>query len=144
MNRIIITPKICLIIIFIGHLIGCQQQKENPTTVLFEETMDLHDVAMARMTEIYTLKKALTEKKDSLSNAAPVDSSSQQEYMLLIKQLEDADEAMMTWMAQFETKYKNETTEKSLNYYKDQKEKILEVSKSMDNAIAQAKAAAKD
>ncbi|MCG8321791.1 MAG: hypothetical protein MI921_19995 [Cytophagales bacterium] len=144
MNKIINLIKTCFVIILIAHFNGCQQKKENPTTTLFEETMDLHDVAMARMSEIYTLKKSLTKKNDSLFKVGPVDSVSQKEFILLMEQLEEADEAMMSWMAQFETKYKNDDTEESLNYYKDQKEKILAVSKSMDEAIARAKEATKD
>ena len=144
MNKIIIIAKIGLLLILALDLAGCRQKKENPTTTLFEETMDLHDVAMAKMSEIYTLKKSLTQKNDSLLKEAPIDSVSQKEFTRLIGKLEEADEAMMSWMAQFETKYKNDDSEESLNYYKDQKEKILAVSKSMNEAIAQAKEATKD
>ena len=141
MNKIIISGMVYLLLISTLDLTGCQQKKENPITVLFEETMDLHDVAMEKMGEIYTLKKSLTEKNDSLIKVTPVDSALQKEFTRLIVQLDEADEAMMSWMAQFETKYKNDESEESLNYYKDQKEKILAVDKSMNEAIAQAKEA---
>ena len=142
MNKIIVPGIVSLLLILTLDLTGCQQKKENPTTKLFEETMDLHDVAMEKMGEIYTLKKSLTEKNDSLLKVTPLDSVLQKEFTLWITQLEEADEAMMSWMAQFETKYKDEESEESLNYYKDQKEKILAVSKSMNDAIAQAKKSA--
>ena len=142
MNKTVVAvAKISLLIIVIADLTGCQQKKENPTAVLFEETMDLHDVAMARMNEIYSLKKALKAKNDSLLTVEPVDSVSHKEYTSLIVKLEEADEAMMTWMAQFETKYQDEETEESVNYYKDQKDKIEAVSQSMDEAITRAKEA---
>ena len=142
MNKIVIAvAKITLLLIVIANLTGCQQKKENPTAVLFEETMDLHDVAMARMNEIYSLKKALKAKNDSLLTVEPVDSASYKEYTSLIVQLGEADEAMMTWMAQFETKYQDDETEESINYYKDQKDKIQVVSQSMDEAITKAKEA---
>lgn len=141
MNKILKYGRICLLITLIGHLVSCQQKKESPTALLFEETMDLHDVAMAKMGEIYKLKKSLTEKSDSLLQIAPVDSAQQEKFTYLINQLETADESMMSWMAQFETKYKDEDSEESLNYYEDQKQKILVVSKSMNEAIDQARKA---
>ena len=141
MNKILKYGKICLLITLIGHLVNCQQKKESPTTLLFEETMDLHDVAMAKMGEIYKLKKSLAKKNDSLLQIAPVDSVLQEKFTHLINQLEVADEAMMSWMAQFETKYKNKESEESLSYYKDQKQKILAISKSMNDAIDQAREA---
>ncbi len=89
------------------------------------EIMIIHDEVMPKMSDIYKLKKALKEIEQTEAS------------LKLIKELEDADEAMMSWMHQ----YKKPTpgTKGLDNYLNDQEVLIKEVRSKMLTAIEKAK-----
>ncbi len=116
------------------------QQKENVTKLAFEETMEMHDVAMAKLDEMFLLKKSLTKLKDSIASHETVDSTQVDLLLGKITALETSDEAMMSWMGQFEVSFQDEDSQTNLQYYKDQLDMITEVNTQIDDAIAAAKA----
>lgn len=90
---------------------------------LYKEVMAIHDAVMPEMTTIHNLKKALKAAKDDSNNEIVLDH---------IKMLDDADEAMMTWMADFKTP---EDTTAAKVYLNAEKVKIQAVSDLMAKSI---------
>ena len=91
--------------------------------------MYVHDEVMPETSTIHKLRKELKkiDEPDSLSYA-------------LILELEQADEAMMQWMADFGTfrQMDKEKDEVKIQYLINEKEKIQTVSDDMMSAIAKA------
>ncbi len=113
------------------------QVDQSETQKLFSETMTVHDLAMEEMGEIFNLRKMLVSKIDSIQNSN--DTTGIIHLRSLVVDLENADEGMMSWMAQFETKYRNENTDKSITYYKDQKKSVDIVWENIEISIKAAK-----
>jgi len=118
---------------------SCNSNQPSETMQLFQSTMDIHNEAMAKMEDMYNLKMELKTKIDSIKLSPDSINTSVGDFHDIIDHLEQADEAMMVWMPQFEIKYKDEDNEENQNYYKDQKAKITKINEDIDQAIAQAK-----
>ena len=109
---------------------ACNEKQKAAKTVqtpLYEEVMAIHDQVMPEMTTIHNLKKDLKamekpEIKDIILNE--------------IKELNDADEAMMSWMAAFKVP-EDKTQEEA--YLLLEKEKIKQVSDIMYSSMDRAK-----
>ncbi len=108
-------------------VISCKHQHGESTSPLYKEVMAIHDAVMPEMATIHKLKKELKTIKTPASNDV---------ILHQIKNLDDADEAMMSWMAAFKIPEDktNETT-----YLESEKVKIQQVS---DRMFAAMKAAA--
>jgi len=90
--------------------------------VLYDEVILIHDEVMPKISDISKLKRRV-QKLDTKNEDA----------LTIIKELEDADEAMMSWMADFQ-EYKtlaDSSKSKKLNYLADEKVKIQKVSDQM-------------
>jgi len=145
--------KYIFIVCFTTILWGCSNPFDEQK-VLFDEVMVIHDEVMPRMQDIYELKKQLSERMQALQqDTTGLDSAA---YIQCIQQkiaLEDADDAMMTWMRDFsdnmappsEEKYKSHlektgiTHEEYLKFLDAEKTKISEVSDAMLSSISDAK-----
>lgn len=104
-------------------------QYENPEIQkLYDEVMEVHDAVMPEISTINKLKRTIRkiDPQDSMTVA-------------LIKELGDADEAMMSWMADFKPKKDQEESEQ-LAYLASEKLKISKVSDQMLGSINKAKA----
>ena len=118
------------ILITIATLIfcSCSFSSEDPEVQkAYDEVMIIHDEVMPEMSTIHRLKKQIRklESLDSLDLA-------------LIKELEDADEAMMSWMAAFKPN-KDGSKEEQLKYLNAEKDNIASVSEQMKSVIEKAK-----
>lgn len=90
---------------------------------LYKEVMAIHDAVMPETATIHKLKKALKAAQDDSNEKMVLDH---------IKQLNDADEAMMSWMAAFKTP---EDTTAAKAYLVEEKVKIQAVSDLMAKSI---------
>jgi hypothetical protein len=90
------------------------------------EVMLIHDEVMPKMKDIHSLKKKLKAKE---SDPSALD---------IIRRLDQADEAMMDWMATYHKPSANDTT--ALGYLADQLIKIKEVKLLMESEISNAQA----
>jgi hypothetical protein len=104
-----------------------QKSAEPEQNQLYKEVMAIHDQVMPEITSIHNLKKDLKaiekpETKDIILHQ--------------IKELNDADEAMMTWMAAF--KVPDDKTQEEA-YLLLEKEKIKQVSDLMYASMDRAK-----
>ncbi|ELR69098.1 hypothetical protein C900_05487 [Fulvivirga imtechensis AK7] len=105
---------------------------------LYDEVMAVHDEVMPKMDDMMRLKGRLQTKLDL---AREQENQNQEELKTLenaIKQLEEADEAMMQWMRDFEPQENMNDHEKVMGYYKAQKNEIEKVKEQMLNAMKNA------
>jgi len=112
--------------------------EERAERALYDEVMKVHDEAMPKMDNMMKLKGKLQEQLDLLREQESDESTEVLEEA--IKNLEEADEAMMQWMRDFEPMDNDSVAhEKVLKYYEKQKFEIEEVHQKMQAAIAKAK-----
>ena len=117
-----------ILLISLAFMTSCDQKKDAAYDALYDEVMVIHDEVMPEMGTINKAKKALKKMKTD-ENAKIIDAQ--------IQSLEDADEAMMSWMHQFK-KPKNEDPKANIAYLTEQKVKIQEVKDIMLSTIAEA------
>lgn len=125
-KRSFFCAQIIAISLLIVLLFQCKPQtpEQKEINQRHHEIMVIHDEVMPLMKDIYQLKKALKKSTQSLESQA------------LIKALDEADEAMMDWMAGYD---KPNTSDSNYNTYLDQQmvdvKKMQEVMlTSIDNA----------
>ncbi len=117
-------------IVLLVFLAACRESSRQPSPddVLYDEVMAIHDKVMPEMTTIHNLKKELhalrTPDSDSLILAR-------------IKDLDDSDEAMMSWMHSFKVPDKSDAKK---IYLEQEKDKISKVSEMIYRSMDQAKA----
>ncbi len=95
---------------------------------LFQEVIEIHDIVMPEIATLLRLKNEL-EAYDSPNDTEVVGTQ--------IKLINDADEAMMSWMAMFELP---ENPDEQEAYLIEEKDKISKVSEQMYQAIESANA----
>ena len=112
-------------------LLSCKPVfKDKQVENLYDEVIVIHDEVMPEISTINKLKKKIRQLPDQ-----------NPETMSLIQELDTADEAMMSWMSDFQTfrGMEKETKEVKLAYLESEKIKISNVSSLMKSAIAKAK-----
>lgn len=119
------------LILFFTILITTSCKKEFITPevkILYESVMAVHDEVMPEISTMNKLKRRIKK----------VDPSSSQSLDLL-KRLEDADEGMMSWMAEFKLNKKANASDQVI-YLKEEQLRIEKVSKDMRSIIIDVKA----
>lgn len=108
--------------------------KHNETDIevkaLYDKVIEIHDEVMPKISDINKLKKKVRKSGDKSETA-----------MSLLKELDDADEGMMSWMSDFQ-KYKTLSDSSSavkMTYLESEKIKISRVSDQMLSSIENAK-----
>ena len=111
-----------IIIVFV-FLSSCKPaDPSDPNYILHTEIMVVHDEVMPEMSTIHRIKKKL---KNLDTTGEEIDQ--------LVTNLDDADEAMMSWMADYDRPDGSDSL--SLAYLRMEKEKISDVSRKMKSAI---------
>jgi len=111
-------------------------QDELETTVLAK-----HDSAMARMEEIYKLRRSLRTLRDTL-DAQHADTATLQALQQQIDDLNGADEAMMDWMHHYQAPDSLEPRQ-AMIYLQQELQKIERVQVIMDSTITAARQTSK-
>lgn len=124
-----------LIIFLACLLVSCKEQpkateisNDIEDSPLYIEVIDIHDEVMPKMSTIHRLKDEL-EAHTTDENAEIIGNQ--------IKALNDADEAMMSWMAMFKLP---DQPSQQVPYLENEKLKIIQVSHQMNKAILEATA----
>ena len=132
-----LTMKKYLSLLIIPFLFSACNQHEK----IYDEVMEIHDEAMAKMDQIMELKTQLNEQVETLQADTLSDQSLKIDKMnSLVQNLEEADEAMMSWMREFHNDYEEVAKSEIMDYLEEQKERITDVGKQMNEAIAEAEA----
>lgn len=122
-------------------LASCTNPKQEKISSLKDEAIKIHDQVMPRMGEIHevsveikTLRNAIKED----TSLASLQATEQLSHYIL--GLEQADEAMMSWMHEYQIDYeKNNEADSAITYYSDQVARIKQVKLLMDESIDNAK-----
>lgn len=108
---------------------GLQSCKDKVDTIVAQkaEVMKIHDDAMARLGEIRSASKNLTDLALTSGDSLKIKS--------VVKNLETADEAMMEWMAA----YVEPEADQMPSFLADQKIKITKVAELMYSSLDESK-----
>lgn len=120
--------KYYFLLLVLGVL-SCKNHSANtasPKDELYDSVMAIHDKVMPEMSKIHDLKRSLKSSQDPKVNIVVLKN---------IKALEEADEAMMQWMAEFKVP-EEEGARKT--YLINEKTKIQNVSDQMYTSMAAA------
>lgn len=128
-------------------LFSCKQQASevesgkapNKVEALKQEVMGIHDKIMPRIGTLMHLKKQLNKKAAQLDTTRETDKRQAAALQLAIKDLEQADEAMMQWMRTYEDPDLAEGQAKALEYLALKKKEILTVKEQMESSETAAK-----
>ncbi|MBO9701863.1 MAG: hypothetical protein J7604_16770 [Sporocytophaga sp.] len=112
--------------VFLYTLSSCSERR----SLKREELMALHDNEMARMHMIIDLKNELKQLKDSTINE-----DHKKEISFQIKRLEEADEAMMNWMRNYDEPSESTDEDVKGKYYDDQKNIMIKVKEKIENGL---------
>jgi len=118
--------------ILLLSVLACTEKQPDPQRVLHDKVIEIHDEAMVAMGPIYQRIKSIRYLKDS-TVIEPQEQARQ-----LIKNLVDSEEAMMEWMAEWETPNLDSTSEATMNYLKTEELKIIKIHEDILHSIAEA------
>lgn len=154
MRKIIYTVSLCLVVGITALSCGegkkteseeiTIEDKELPAEAraekaLYDEVMAVHDEVMPQMDNMMKLKGELQVKLDMAREKEESDQEAQQALEEGIKMLEEADEAMMQWMRDFEPQDSVEDHNQVMDYYTKQKAEIEKVKTMMLDAMKNAR-----
>ena len=105
---------------------------------LYKETMEGHDIGMAKMGEMMRYQKLVQQRIDSVANLKNQDSQIAGLDSVL-KELNDAEEQMNRWMQDFEPDKAGSTEEEKVGFYKNEKTKIDTVNAKILRSIDRAR-----
>lgn len=102
-----------------------------------EDVMEIHDEVMPMMKDVRGLKADLTAKAEELSKNDSLNQydNTVREMKIIIQQLEEADEAMMTWMRAYDKPTKDDEVNEALQYLENQEEKVRTVKSKILNSV---------
>lgn len=115
--------------LIIFSIVACQSEKSEREK-MYTEVMEIHDRVMPEMGTIHRLKKQL-----KAIDTTGVGASTYPAILTHLGILENADEAMMSWMAEFSNPTTDTKEAIALEYLKNEREKISAVRDQMLNSI---------
>lgn len=119
-------------------LMSACENKEQKLAELKAEVLAIHDdEAMPKMSEISSLRRMI---KAELSDNADLDSTRIETFQQTMVLLEEANEAMMVWMREFDVEMEGMSTEEQEQYLLDELAGIKKVRDDMLSAISSAEA----
>ncbi len=110
--------------------ISCEDSSKKEIQVIFDKVMLVHDSTMVKMDDMHELKKQLTKSFSSGMDSTIIFDG--------IEKLDDADEAMMVWMAEFNAEYTKMKPDEQKTYLNTEMEKIEKVKTIMLASISNA------
>jgi hypothetical protein len=111
-------------------LLSCSVIHAQDVTSLKKEVMDIHDIAMAKMTHMHELKLGLQDM-EKVKGSSPAISEA-------ITDLQQAHNGMMQWMRAYKPPKADAVLEEVMPYLESEKVKIQQVSDAIDASIAEA------
>lgn len=121
------------------EVIEKDETKEN-IALVYREVMEIHDVSMAKMSEVRSLSRQLNDSIEH-TNVNPMEQEEViNRYRNHLKELKQAEQEMLQWMRQFDKDAKSATgKDEKLSYFKKEKEKIKEIDQHVNEALVSAR-----
>jgi len=110
-------------------MLGCKNEKQQEKTLL-DEVIKIHDKVMADDEVIMKNKAQLDTIAAHATDAGVKDSVARYNGLL-----NNAEDAMMTWMNKFDPDHMGKTHTEIMNYLNDQKKSILQADSQITTAI---------
>jgi hypothetical protein len=110
--------------------------EEGSNDALNTEVMKIHDEAMLKMNDIYTLKQALNSK---LADSVKLDTAKREAIKNTISRLDSASEGMMVWMRAFNPQPDSLGAERAREYLETEMEKVKQVREKILEALEEGK-----
>ena len=125
------------VVFVLAILCGCSQGQnpEEQKEALEQNVLAVHDTAMAKMEDIFKLRKSLRTLRDTLEKQPQSDTAILNNLQQHIQLLNRADEAMMGWMRQYKAPAADMPSEQAINYLQQEMVKIEKVQTLMDSTI---------
>jgi hypothetical protein len=132
--------KIALLVV-VGFLFitSCKEEKRNEEASQMEQVMAIHDEVMPKMGQLGKLVGQLKPMADSLGTDSPQAKA--------MRDLQDANKAMMDWMQGFGNKFEpeeimegQELSEEKKLWLNEEETKVKEVKEKINSSIANAEA----
>jgi len=118
-----------IVILFAGVvLFGCNDDKKQETALL-NDVIKTHEKLMAD-------DDAIMKNKMELKNLVKSDATIKDSVAVYSKSLDEADNAMMSWMNKFSPDFSGKTHEQIMTYLNSQKTQILKLDTQINEAIA--------
>lgn len=110
-----------------------------PVDSLFQQVMDGHDAAMAKMGKLKSYRKEFDKKADSLDKTkAPAKKELVATYTEMSSQLKHAEDRMNAWMEGFSIDSATDDTNRRIQYLNDEKVKVDSVRQEILSVLAKA------
>ncbi|WP_332913450.1 hypothetical protein [Algoriphagus boritolerans] len=102
------------------------------------EVIAVHDEVMPKMGQLKSFEKRALQRADELTAMDPIDSVKVQEMKNLALELDQAYEAMFTWMRQYDSEDGERTPEEVKAYLDEQMVSVSEVNRLMKATLTKA------
>lgn len=123
---------------------GFSHTAKNPEDSLFQDVMDQHDEAMAKMGRIASSRKQIDAKIDSLKKVkSSANESVGKKYEEIGAELKKAEDEMNNWMTEFSIDSAQDNIERRLQYLESEKAKVTRVKEEILSALSRADSALK-
>jgi hypothetical protein len=121
---------------------GFSNTAKNPEDSLFQDVMDLHDEAMAKMGKLAGYRKQFGSKIDSLQKVkSSAKESLTKKYNAISEHLKQAEDKMNTWMDEFSIDSAQDDTKRRIEYLASEKAKVSKVKDEIFSALSKADSA---
>ena len=121
---------------------GYSSTPKNPEDSLFQDVMDLHDVAMSKMGKLAGYRKQFDAKIDSLKKVkSSAKESVTKKYGEISGELKQAEDRMNTWMEQFSIDSAQDDVKRRIAYLESEKSKVSAVKDEILSALKKADSA---
>jgi hypothetical protein len=118
---------------------GFSETSKTPEDSLFQEVMDGHDAAMAKMGKLGGYRKKLQQKIDSLERVSSSAKVSMEKKLKELKgELQDAEADMNKWMEEFSIDSAQDDMERRLKYLESENDKVKKVKEKILEGLAKA------
>lgn len=127
---------------FLFLMLGaCNSEKEKGSDAdrLQKEVESIHDETMAKIGALRYYQDTLGTLLRAMNTDTASSANEKQTFTSTLAILNEADDAMMDWMRNYNPNNAEMSREERLKYLQSEKNKILEVQKKMDSAISGAK-----
>ena len=123
---------------------GYSDVPKNPEDSLFQDVMDLHDQAMAKIGKVKGSREQLEAKIDSLDKVKSSEKESlTKKYAEISRELKQADDKMDTWMHDFSIDTLQDDAKRRIAYLESEKSKVSAVKDEIMSALSKADSALK-
>jgi hypothetical protein len=121
---------------------GYSDVPKNPEDSLFQDVMDLHDQAMAKIGKVKGSREQLNAKIDSLKKVkSSAKESLTKKYTEISNDLKQADDKMNTWMHEFSIDTLQDDVKSRIAYLESEKSKVSAVKDEILSALSKADSA---